>query len=102
MRTPDAAQAKIIEERNSPPLGSNSFATSASKSTGAGVLVSVVAVEEPGAGEQDALFGPPCWMPSDTFEEETLGVVIGVGVGAEEGVPAVSGGGIGLLDIGGF
>ena len=66
------------------------MATSASKSTGAGLLESMGALEEPGAGEKDALFAPPCWIPSDFFDDETLGVVTGVGVGAEEGVPAVS------------
>ena len=48
-----------------------------------------MAVEEPGAGEKDALFDAPCWIPSDFFDV-TLGVVIGVAVGAEEGVHAVS------------
>ena len=63
------------------------MATSALKSTGAGVLERVIAVEEPMAGEQGALFNPPCWITSGFFEDVALGVVTGVGVGAAEGVP---------------
>jgi len=51
------------------------MATSALKSTGAGVLERVIAVEEPGAGKQDALFDPPCWIASGFFEDVALGVV---------------------------